>query len=369
MDNPFTYSKIVTGDAFCNRTNEIKELSGFINSSQNVLVYSHRRLGKTCLLHRVLSQLGRKCSGMYVDLYGTTTEQDFIDAVFKSYTQIEPKIDKIIKFLNKTMKSARIDLSYNPGSDSYSLKPLFDHKENDLVLHELFETLKLYSESKKLVVVFDEFQEIENYSDGTFEKKLRKELQWHNNISYIFSGSKRHVLQQMFTSGKRAFYKQAQSFPIEKIDTVHYLTWAGKLFKKAGFNVPETVLQEVIQLCENHPMYVQKFLHHLWEFMQVKGAVKLENLPEITDTIIRLQEDEYVLLWGSLTANQKKTVKLIINTGGKDMFSAKNLAQVGLKTTSQINYSIKVLKDLDIVFKNHTWHLEDVMFKKWISTL
>ena len=40
MDNPFTPSRVVTGESFCNRRKELKELSYYVQNNQTVLLYS-----------------------------------------------------------------------------------------------------------------------------------------------------------------------------------------------------------------------------------------------------------------------------------------------------------------------------------------
>jgi AAA+ ATPase superfamily predicted ATPase len=53
MKNPFSFSGIVEDPAFCNREKEQTDLTKFIENSQNVLLYSYRRIGKTSLINRV----------------------------------------------------------------------------------------------------------------------------------------------------------------------------------------------------------------------------------------------------------------------------------------------------------------------------
>ena len=55
MENPFIYGQEVSGDTFCNRTKEIKELMSDIKSGHNVIIYSPRRYGKTSLVKKVLN--------------------------------------------------------------------------------------------------------------------------------------------------------------------------------------------------------------------------------------------------------------------------------------------------------------------------
>ncbi len=85
MDNPFVYSSTVEGESFCNRKQELSELTEFCLSGQNVLVYAHRRYGKTSLITVLSNKLKKNkpiIKTFYIDLYGTLDEKDFIEAIF-----------------------------------------------------------------------------------------------------------------------------------------------------------------------------------------------------------------------------------------------------------------------------------------------
>jgi len=57
MDNPFTPSSVVTGVSFCNRRKELKEHSYYVQNNQTVLLYSHRRTGKTSLIFELMRKI------------------------------------------------------------------------------------------------------------------------------------------------------------------------------------------------------------------------------------------------------------------------------------------------------------------------
>lgn len=222
-----------------------------------------------------------------------------------------------------------------------------------------------YSEKRKLVVVFDEFQEISNYADNEFEKRLRKIIQQHKAICYIFSGSQRHILAQMFNSNSRAFYKLAESYPLRKIKTEHYVSWAKRLFASKAVDMDTGLIEEVVRRCENHPMYIQQFFFHLWD----EKELNMEIINKVEGRILERHENEFLNQWDPLTLNQKKTLKLVVLNDGKDMFYANALQKVGLKSGSQVSKALDSLMKKDIVSKNGRYHLQDVMFKKWIERL
>ena len=102
MENPFAFSNYVTGEAFCNRKKELADLLNSMKGSQNVLLYSHRRLGKSSLIRQAFHQIKRSKTDigvMHVDLYGTLSERDFIVKTFQGLGQLESNFDKLLMFL------------------------------------------------------------------------------------------------------------------------------------------------------------------------------------------------------------------------------------------------------------------------------
>jgi AAA+ ATPase superfamily predicted ATPase len=369
MKNPFSYTGIVTGDAFCNRQTEQTDLLKFIKGPQNVLLYSHRRYGKSSLIYQLFKRVQRQrppIDTLYVELYGTLSEKEFVSAILASLNQIESRLEKLVNRVKGVLRTVKLGVSIDPVTGSPGVSVSFDTGYDEGMLGDVLGLLGRFSEKRKLMVVFDEFQEIAGYRQEGFEKRLRAIIQQHGNISYFFCGSQRHILTEIFSGQNRAFYKLAQSYPIDKIETRYYVPWARKLFKKGGKKIKAEIIEEIVSRCENHPMYVQQFLFYLWE--NKKTALSTEAVDRIELKILQSSHNEFLNLWESLTLNQKKTLKLIIYTGGKDMFYANALQAVDLYAGSQVTRSLDKLMRDDVVLKNADYKIQDMMFKKWIQT-
>lgn len=367
MQNPFSYSGIAKGAAFCNRQTEQKELLKYVKASQNVLLYSHRRYGKSSLVFRLFERIKRqrpKIDTLCVELYGTTSEKDFVTAILSSLNQIESRLEKLVKMVARAIQSVRLELSLDQDTGIPRVSASFGSGYQQELLTDVMGLLGRLSEKRKMVVVFDEFQEIANYKQKGFEKRLRAIIQTHANISYFFCGSQRHIITEIFSNKNRAFYKLAQSYPLGKIKTEEYVPWAKGLFKKAGKKITSEIIEKVIVRCENHPMYIQQLLFYLWEIERM--AISDDTIDEAERTILQRSHNEFLYLWDSLTINQKKTLKLILLTGGKDMFYAKSLQAADLNAGSQVTQALKKLMRYDVVIKNDVYKIEDLMFKKWI---
>ena len=364
MNNPFSYSDIVTGEAFCNREKEKQDLIYYAQNSQNVLLYSHRRMGKTSLVHEVIHRLKRlkpKVSSVYIDLYGTLDENNFIDAILTGLTQIESKLERIFKQVAGLKITGSVDPVTGIPSLSASIKP----KEKPQYLERVLQVLASYSEKQKLLVVFDEFQEIARYSEEGFVKRLRKVVQGHGNISYVFSGSQKHLLIQMFDSATQAFYKMARSYPLRKIEMKDYIGWAQKLFKKKKITLNKEIVMNIVERCDYQPMYIQQFLFDLWRSNHIDVAI----LEDIESSIISSQKNQFIVLWNLLTQNQKKALRMVAETEGEGIYTAERLLQAGFNSGSVLQSALSALMEKEILSKNNTYQFQDAMLKKWILRL
>ena len=363
MENPFSFSNYVTGEAFCNREKEQKDLIYYAQNSQNVLLYSHRRMGKTSLIQQVIARLKRskpKVGCVYIDLFGTLDENEFIDAVLSGIAQIENRVGA-----HRDLKSRQLfQDALEPVTGLPSLSASITPVERPEYLEKVLSILESYSEKQKLLVVFDEFQEIAKYSEKGFEKRLRKVIQLHKKIAYIFSGSQKHLLIEMFDSTKRAFYKMARGYPLEDISLEAYIMWAKRLFKKKNVFIEDDIIAEVVRRCEYQPMYIQQFLFDLWR----QSTVSLDVLDEIQWQVMASHRNQFMMMWDLLTQNQKKVLKLIAETGGQGIYRAEQLQRVGFNSGSVLQRALKSLVEKGILHRNSTYEFQDAVLKMWVKS-
>jgi hypothetical protein len=369
MENPFAFSNYVTGESFCNRRQELSSLLNYIKGSQNVLLFSHRRFGKSSLIRQAFLEIKKKklnIGTMHVELYGTISEKDFIARTFQNLSQLESNLEKLLKTVGSALRNIKLNLSIDPATGTASVSPSFGAVNEITLLEELMNILQKYSLKQKLVIAFDEFQEVADYSEEGFEKRLRSFIQQHANICYIFAGSQRHLITEMFNSTKRAFYKLAASFPLKKIETQHYIPWIQNLFRKKGMELDIKLIEQIIERFENHPMYIQNFLFHLWDEPGENG-LSPDIIDKLENSIIAKSSLEYTMLWETFSINQKKTLKLILLNDGSNLFSADALKSVNLKTGSLVTKALSSLINKEIIVKNNKYMIQDVVFKKWLQ--
>ena len=361
MDNPFRFSGVVEKPAFCNRDKEQQDLREYIENSQNVLLYSHRRYGKSSLILKIFKKL-KNITPIYIDLYGTTSAEEFITSFLRGVSAIESQMNRLMKMIRERIRSIGVNFSIDAISGMPTAAPVFNRTAEDRTIEEIFALIEGLSKKKRMVVAFDEFQEVAAYGGNAFEKLLRKSIQKHDRISYIFSGSQKHIITEMFNDRKRAFYMLATRYPLEKIKRVHYVKWIKRLYKNAKKRIENKYIEDIVKRCENHPMYVQEFFFNIWR----ESELSFEILDKVEHNIVGKRVPEFSYAWDSLTLNQRRALKLVAGTAGKNIFAAENLAKFGFRTASQVTTALANLEKMGILDKNKEWKIHDPFLKRWL---
>ena len=364
ITNPFYYGGAISDEHFCNRVAELKELKQDIDAGLNLLIYAPRRFGKTSFVLKTLEELKTtNTKYIFLDLMYISTQEEFINKYFNAIAQsLEQSSEKIVKFFKSAVKlRPNINVNFDQsGTPSFSLALNGEDKEN--TLEDVMNSVLDFAKKNNIVVVFDEFQEIVNLE---LEAKLRSIIQLHSNkISYIFMGSKKGLLNQMFMDQSRPFYKSVKHFQIREIKRESWFTFVVNKFTQSNKKIEERYIDEILSITKGFPYYTQQFAYEIWNLTQ--KSVNDEIFQQALKTIISREKDLFTLEWDNITPNQKKAIKIIIDKDGKNLYDEQYLAKYQIKTGS-IQTALKALIQKDIVDKSKDkYYFQDPLFEYYI---
>ncbi|MBW1705833.1 MAG: ATP-binding protein [Deltaproteobacteria bacterium] len=370
MKNPFVYGETVSGENFCNRTREIKELVADIINCQNVIIFSPRRYGKTSLIKKVLDKIKRKgILTFYVDLYPAINKTKFIEIYAGAISNglpggVRQVAKKIREYLPRIIPKVVMD------GQSVHFEFEFDRISNiSSNIDDILVAAKKVADQKKktAVVVFDEFQEIANLDDDEIERKMRSVFQNHRNVSYIFMGSKTHLMRDIFNNPNRPFYKSGKHFPLDKIDPKELNLFAKRKFLDQAIVIGHNELNSILNNTECHPYYFQMLCHVLWELCMESGKITEADIDEALNILISRESSVYIAVWEELTIKQKNLMVALAKEEYPEVFSRKFLETYGLGPSSSIQKALKKLLKKELVHQeNGSYVIYDLFFKKWI---
>ena len=364
--NPFTIKSYHGPKYFCDRDGETKKLITAITNQQDVTLYAYRRLGKSALIQHVFHKVPKGYHTVYVDLWGTTSISDLVkemaNAIIRSGTFGKRNFSD--KF-NDFVRSLGASLSFGiDGQPSVSMV-VNDQQRQFSNLEQVF--LFLQNLPNPIVLALDEFQEINNYSDNlSLEGKLRALAQQCSNIRFIFSGSEKELLNQIFNKYKRPFYQSTRMMELGKIDPTLYGDFIEKHFKAGKKTIPRNVIDYILQLTYGHTRYVQVICNHLYtEEKMPQTQVEFEK---IYYGFLEEQSSFYAEIPDRITRQQFEVIKAFAKMGMvKETTGAAFLREAGISNASSMSRVINALSGKQFIIKDEgQWRLYDVFLEHYL---
>jgi hypothetical protein len=370
--NPFQYGSLVEGSFFCNREQEQADLTAHIHNGDKIFVHSERRLGKTSLVQQVLHNLPpKRYASAYVDLWPTDGEQSFTLATARAIAEsmsgtVEQVLEVAKQLFTRLTPTITTDAEGKPRVNFGIAAGAQPGPDLDEVLAAPEKIAK--RGKRRVVMVFDEIQQILEYQGDFVERKLRSIIQHQTGIAYIFLGSRKHLIQRMFLDRSRPLYRSAGHYPLGPIATKHWLPFIEKKFNEGGRSISREVIEEVCRLSEGHPFYTQHICHALWELSETKRPVTVDLTTEAVNILIDRESYAYTAMWESLTINQKRLLKgLASEASGAKPFSGAFVQKYGLTSPSNSQRSADALLNRDLIDRDReSFTIVDRFFRIWI---
>ncbi|MEW6585543.1 MAG: ATP-binding protein, partial [Nitrospirota bacterium] len=353
MRDPFTL-QVAKGEKFCDRDKEKAELLDHIRNGHHVVLSAKRRMGKSSLVEQVFSEIEKEgVLVVYADLFSITSENDFVSILAAS----------IIKGIGKGAADARsfqakvgaLFTRIVPGLD---LKPdgakievrLDKSVGSDLLLGDVMDGLYKYVNRKRqrIAVCLDEFQEITVLKESKkIEGSLRSRIQFGENVSFLFVGSRRRILKDMFNNKNKPFYKMAYPMDVAEIPREEFVDHIVERFRSTEKICPTSVAGLIYDSVAGHTYYVQKLASLSWSGSErtcdesvVRAAYR---------NLLRMEAaTELEGVWRGLSLGQKGLMKALAKEPTKSPYSLEFSTTHGL-APGTIRRAINALLDEDLV--------------------
>lgn len=366
--NPFLLTGYVSPDYFCDREQETQKLISALQNGRNVTLISPRRMGKTGLIRHIFHQMEaeKQAKCYYVDLYKTdglaSLVEQLASVVLESLDTTEAKI---IKQVTTFFKSLRPLLSF----DSLTGVPTFmvDVKP-ELAEHSLAEIFSYMEQSGQLcVIAMDEFQTIVDYGEKNVEALLRSHVQHLTSVHFIFSGSQRHVLENMFALANRPFYQSTQILNLYEIQESSYYQFATEKLEAHHQQIPTDVFNDLYQRLAGHTWYIQMVMNRLYESGQKQITKPLVN--KVLNEIIDENEATFQTFMRLITPAQARLLKAIAKEGTvQQALGSSFISKHQLGATSTIRSAIQSLVEKELVLDcQGGYQVYDRFFSLWLN--
>ena len=374
MLNPFLTKGYISKIYFCDRKDELKELSRNAENGLDTTLISPRRMGKTGLILRFFEYIRDnklEFNTIYVDIFATRSLDDFVkqlaEAVLKSYPEKTSFGKKFMKFL----KGLRPIISYDLISGEPQIQISYQTiQEKEYTINGLLQFLD--KQNLQILIAIDEFQQITEYPEKNVEALLRTCIQQLKNIRFIFCGSNHSMMLNIFSDAKRPFFGTTHYLYLEKIQQEQYTQFIVEQFSKNKMKIEEEAVAFILDWTYSHTFYTQSLCNIIFSLRvaniticEVKTAC-LQILKQNEPVFLQYRQLLTPAQWNFLIALAKE--EKIKHITAQD-FIAKH--QIG--TPANAKRISQSLIDKDLIFtspgkEKTTYQVYDVFLLRWMQS-
>ena len=369
MKNPFLTYGYNGPDYFCDRVEDTRRLTSLLTNGNHVALISPRRMGKTGLIHHCFSQkqLQRDYYLFIVDIYATKSQAELTFELGRGILSVlKSKERKAWERFIQIAASLRTGISFDSlGLPSWNLG-IGDIQTPQVTLDEIFQYLS--AADKPCIVAIDEFQSIADYPERNTEALLRTYIQKCNNAWFVFSGSKRHMMGEMFSSPSRPFYQSASSISLKPIPLQSYSSFITHHFEQSGYTISEEAIRYLYEKFEGTTWYIQKICNEVFAVAEPDHVCGINEVDTAIVTAIEEKDDTFQDLLDRLTINQKALLLAIAQSDGNiQPTSSTFIKKHKLTSPSAVQRSLASLQEKDIVTSaNGRFFVYDYFLKFWL---
>lgn len=375
MENPFIIKSYESKELFCDREEELQlMLRNCINGTDMTLI-SQRRVGKTGLVLRLFDELHDvrpDIHTIYFDIFASRNIDDFIKLMAEATMKRFPSKTSVGEKLLTFIKSLRPQLSFDTITGEPQLQIAYQTAhEKEFTLKGLFDFLNRQNE--KIVIAIDEFQQIRDYPEQNMEALLRTYIQQTHNLCFIFCGSKKHMMADIFANEKKPFYNSTTFVSLDKISKESYSSFIRRLFNERQRSITDEALQFILDWTRRHTYYTQQLCHTV--YANDSESITIDDVKIACEELMKQGEAVYLQYRQMLTDKQWSYLIAVAKEGSVQQITASAFLKdhkIGTPSASRRLAEALCEKGLlndKVTLEGTIYSLNDVFLSHWMERL
>jgi uncharacterized protein len=359
MQTPFPFETIAPQEFFYGRQKELNELKSHVKTCSNVLLFSKRRMGKSTLIKNLFDEVNKDYTVIYIDIYNIITAEDFGKLLLNGITKsqkgdIKSSMLKLTQFFKRT----KVEPTFDPQSGEMGIRAVTTALSFDELMEDSFNALFKMAKEKNVILAIDEFQQIADIKDVKIDAILRKYMQEAKNISYIFLGSKRNILNSLFAY-KSPLYAMATPMSLQPLKLDDIFNYA-----KKHLDISKETIEYIYNISAKETKLIQMILHRIYIEKENIKEINEKLVDNILEAILISKNDHYKSLFEFFSTNQKKAFKLLAKYE-RELFSEKILREENISRPSMQSSLNQLFAKEYIDKEDGEYFIPDKAFELW----
>jgi hypothetical protein len=374
--NPFNFGDLALDEGFTDREVELRELEADVRNGQNVVVFAPRRYGKTSLVWRATQELVRRDEVLVaqVDLMRTATREQLAAKLAQAlYEQVATPLDRVRERAAEIFRGLRIrpvmTLDPQDGSLGFSFAAGHPREDVNATLERLLELpAELAAErGRRIALVFDEFQQVIKLDPG-LPALMRAVFQSQPDVSHVYLGSKRSLMEELFNDVNEPFWRSAKHIELGPIPVDAFAAFIVDRFAGTGKDAPAAVVDAVLAITWGHPYGTQELCYALWEETPQGAAATAAGLDAAMARVLRSENAYFTHVWEGASRAQRVVLQALAADPPDAVTSEEYRRRHGLPAPSTVQRALDALVTDELVAREGpgTYRIAEPFLAEWI---
>ena len=371
--NPFSIKEYKGKNYFCDREAELEKILTNIKNGIDTTIVSPRRMGKTGLIYRLFEQINETgdVETIYVDIYPARSLSDFVKLLAEAILLKFPERTSIGKQFIEFIKGFKPLIGYDAITGEPQIQISYQSdQEKEYTLQGLFRFLDV--QDTKIVLAIDEFQQITDFPEKNIEALLRTYTQQLENIRFIFCGSRKSMMIDLFSNAKRPFYASTQYLVLDKIDLVSYKAFITGKFAESDILLADDALDYILSWTRQHTFYTQSVCNRIYSMDE--KVVTIQLVKQACNDLLKRNEAVFFQFRQLLTSGQWNFLIAVAKEGEVTQLTAqKFIASYEIGTPANARRISRSLIDKELILetankKGSKYQVYDVFLSRWLES-
>jgi hypothetical protein len=217
----------------------------------------------------------------------------------------------------------------------------------------------------------DEFQQIADYPEKNTEAILRTVIQTLKNTQFIFSGSKKHLMLEIFNTANRPFFSSTQMMGLSEIPEMNYKTFIHEKFREHNRNIDDDAVDFILSWTLLHTYYTQIICNSA--FARKEKTISVEMVKQVCEAQLNLHQVTYLQYRSLLSPVQWQLLIAIAKEGIVSELQSQNfLKKHKISAASSVRKALNALLDKEMVCSIETpertvYRVYNVFLLRWLE--
>jgi uncharacterized protein len=370
--NPFRYGALALDDAFTDREQETAEMKADALNGQDVVLFAPRRYGKSSLVWRVSQELiGEGALVAHVNLMTTPTTTQLAEKLARTIHEdiASPlfRAKERLRIFQGLRIRPTVTVDPEDGSLSFSFDASGRREDINATLERLLELPgQLAGERKRpVVLILDEFQEIVDI-DPNLPRLMRSVFQQQPEVAHVYLGSKRHMMEQIFSDENEPFWRSAKQIELGVIDPRPFREYIQRQFQRTGKSIAPAAIDAILETTRGHPYATQELCYFLWQDTPAGATATAEQVIEAVVRVLNSEHAHFSLVWQDASAHQRLLLRALAEEPGHPI-SADYRRRHALPGASSVQRALGALEKAELVGRRRgeAW-ISEPFLAQWV---